>query len=158
MAEEVDGGANLRYCVVTAPQKEIDNSLEATVHYFYGDGQPVGLSLELQEIIKGVDEVKAAEKALLEGTEDRGTVENRFKLSVDLTREIFFIGDTHIYYYTDSCPSGSCTTTFIWGPDRFADPLSLGIEVRPGIPYDIDSFEWTYKFPDPEMDEESDDE
>ena len=77
-------------------------------------------------------------------------------MSVDLTDEIFFIGNTHIYYYTDSCPRGSCTTTFIWGPDRFADPLDLGFEVL-GTPYEISSFDWPYKFRDPDVDEESDD-
>ena len=150
-ATEADGEGTLRYCVVRAPQSEISNSLIATYHYFFGGGQAVGLSEGLRKVIKGIPEVKSTEMALLQGAAQRGTWRNRVDLAVDLTDDIFFIGNTHVRYYTNECPDGTCTTTFVWGPDRFEDPLNIGFELLFGQPYDISSFEWEYRFLDPRL-------
>ena len=76
---------------------------------------------------------------------------------VNMTRDMFHVGDTGIQYDTQ-CNNGMCTTTFkgfvqednatgLIVPDAFDDPIDIGIEVG-GTPYDYKPYIWQETYPD----------
>lgn len=79
-------------------------------------------------------------------------------LSIDLTGCIYHVGRTGVVFNT-FCNNSVCTTGFVGfvqsanhgsvatSPDSFSDPLDIGIEIPPGVPFYYIPYSWsiTYK-------------
>ncbi len=136
-------------CWDKAKARLIDSNLEATDHYFNGDGGPAELGDKTKDALRTHPRVLQAEERLAAGaTAPFG------RFAVDMTDRMYHVGRTPVDYAT-ACAGQSCTTTFtafvrdgVWdiftGNDRMGPQGELG-----GKPYPYKPYTWTKTYPNP---------
>jgi len=141
-------------------RKVIDSTAEAWDHYRNGSGEAVELGPNTKLALRNHPIVRRQLGALKNGTANH----RNGNLGVDLTSEVFHVGDTGVVFSTN-CSQSLCTTTFtgfiraevgtsnIIGADGFWDVLggndTLGPngEILGGKPYSYIPYEWAEKYP-----------
>lgn len=135
-------------------KKMIDSTSEAIDHYYNGNGEQVELGPNTKSALINHPSVVRQSNALRSGTAKH----LNSNLGVDMTGDVFHVGDTAVVF-TTSCSSSECTTNYtgfveahnpgmpnIIGSDGFRDPLSLGFEIG-GTPYDYSPYTWSETYP-----------
>ena len=132
----------------------IDNLLEATLHYFYGNGVPVESGPETHASIRQSKRQQEAERRIREGTSEDPSM-GRYPVESSKT----FVGHTVVTYET-TCEDSMCTTVFQGAVDdgywdvNTAVPESLHddpgtVAEFGGDPYAFIPFSWEITYPDP---------
>jgi len=105
--------------------KVIDNTEEALDHYLNGDGSSVQLGEKtIKALIADEDFVKRHQR-IISGK----TTSKKGFFGVDLTQEIFHVGDTKVNY-SINCSDGSCTVNYeFFANDGFWDADVIGENV-----------------------------
>lgn len=141
---------------------KLNNSSEA-VDYYFDENAPIGPDgikqpADLSDKVKNGIIFNDAAIAQYERLK-RGTAQDPPGVAINLENkwDTFHVGDTTIQY-KEVCKEGICTATFVAPqnkqgskniPDRFQDPTNFGFELPGGTPYDYETFEWKFSYPDP---------
>ena len=134
----------------------VDNDVEASLHYFQGGGETVGLGPESQASIRQSERQRLAERRLREGTSEDPT-SGRYGVTSSKT----FINNTVVTYET-TCDDSTCTTVFqgavddgYWDvnvlvPESMHDGKGDNAEIAGGEPYAFETFSWEITYPNPD--------
>lgn len=117
-------------------------------HYYYGDGTTIDLrDVGLGDVIRNSPPVRSAVRGFVTGLFiQQPTVLVTYRASLDLTSDIYSVGNTS-FYAQGMCHGGTCF--YRAGiTDWFRDPLGLGRELPGGTPYRI-VYEWGENLPVP---------
>ena len=130
----------------------IDDTQGAVNHYLYGNGEPVVLGPKTQSYLRNSERQKNALEKLKSGNTAMSGL-----YGINLTNDIFHVGDTGVAYDTQ-CNNGMCTTTFKGFvqkgpngtviPDSFSDPLDIGAELPNRKPFNYYPYIWQETYPD----------
>ncbi len=141
--------AETRHDLMNGP---IDDTLDASARYLFGDGSEQELSDDVKNQFMNHENVQWQIEKLKNGTAG-GDPRVDLDFEKNLSSDTFHLGRTKVYY-NEVCEGGVCTTTFR-GPylnttgeaDGYEDPYYFGAE--PGKPYKYKQFEWQVSYPDP---------
>ncbi len=139
----------------------IDNNQQAISHYFSGKGQPVQIGPRSFKLAQKNKDFLFRHKRIVAGMTTR--MEGHF--GIDMTKEMFHIGDTRVDY-SISCTITTCSVTYTffsrdgyWDVNfpleyvaaRFlpADGKGPLYEVPGGTPYNYVPISITHNFPNP---------
>ena len=141
-------------------RKVIDSTREAIDHYRNGNGETVELGSNIKNALTTSGEQQYRSNRIKTGQ----TSSLSGNYGVDLTGDVFHVGDTTVQYNT-VCSDGSCTTTYTgftrnlpdggYGADGFWDVFGGNDTIGPqgefggGTPYPYTPYEWTDTYPDP---------
>ena len=132
-----------------AAPKIIDSTKEALDHYFNGNGQDVQLGPNTQDAIKNSSDQQFRLNRIKQGL----STSNSGNYGVDVTSDIFHVGDTPVHYST-VCNNTTCTATFESRGDGFWDPIYSADGIGPqgefgGTPFRYLPFQWQETYPKP---------
>lgn len=143
----------------------MDNTDQATAHYYNGKGQPVHLGPTTLKALLTSNDFRYHHKRILNGK----TTALSGNFSVDLTYSEFYIGRTNVDYKI-GCANGKCKVTYklfkndgFWDPDFVAertlgrlgikkyqpDGMGPNLEFSGGKPYWFIPIVAIYQFKDP---------
>lgn len=123
----------------------LNDTKDAREHYFNGDGEDKDVGRGAKIALRNSPDFKRVLNSLKSGT--AGKRSSTF--DVNMTDEVFHIGDTNVDY-TTNCSEGNCRTTFkAFVRDGFSDPLDIGIEMYGGTPYNYIPYSFTVSYPNP---------
>lgn len=118
---------------------------DARKYYFSGNGEDKDVGRAAKIALRNSPEYNRVLNRLMNGT----AIRKSYTFDVNLTDEVFHIGDTNVDYFT-TCSSGNCRTTFkAFVRDGFSDPLDIGIEIYGGTPYNYIPYTFTISYPNP---------
>lgn len=149
-------GDDLSEVISTPEPMEINSNIEAVYHYFFGGGSPVELGAATVNALVYSPESDQALSELRDGTRSKNG-----SYSVNLTSEMFHVGNTGVTYQT-LCSGGVCTTFFQGfnyssGPDGFRSPIDVfnilnrNVEIPGATPYNYIPHFWEETYPDPAL-------
>ena len=104
--------------------KILSDNIEATAHYYFGKGKPIGLTTELGDKLVQTKDFQKRHRRILQGE----TTSLSGNFAVDMTfvdpNKTYFIGDTRVdYNITVSDDKKTCTVTYtLFSHDGFYDP------------------------------------
>lgn len=139
-----------QYLFNQAAPKIIDSTKDALDHYFNGNGQDVQLGPNTQDAIINSKDQQYRLNRIKQGL----STSNSGNYGVDVTSEMFHVGDTPLHYNT-VCNNTTCTTSFesrgdgFWDPVYSADGIGPQCEIFGGIPFRYLPFQWQETYPKP---------
>jgi RHS repeat-associated protein len=145
----VVSGLNHAMHKIDPPEKKsniaLNDTKDAKEHYFKGDGEDKDVGRGAKIALRNSPEYKKVLGRLINGT----AIKRSSSFDVNMTDEVFHIGDTNVDYSTN-CSEGNCRTTFkAFVRDGFSDPLDIGIELYGGTPYNYIPYTFTVNYPNP---------
>ena len=117
----------------------VNNTKEAVIHYYLGNGEPADVGNE------STAELMSSPKFKQKHNEIATTDEVEGGFVVDMTKKTFHIGKTNVVYYVNRGNQSSSVTYTLFANDGFRDPFDIGIEAC-GTPYDYKTRKVTYFF------------
>ena len=124
----------------TEAPKVIQNTTEATKHYFSGDGEPVKLDQKFVQALMNTDKFKEKHERIVTGETslDKGF----FGIDMRNEKNAFFIGNTHVLYEVENLNDGNSVVTYtMFANDGFWDVDVIEIWLRENVPT------WIYENP-----------
>lgn len=133
----------------------IDNTFEAVVYYYIGNGDAAGFGVETQKLICNSEDVQKYQRKIENGETHNPADGSGLPVNLTYNLRTYHIGRTTLNYST-TCNEQNCITKYSVGHDGFWDPNIFSEEDGKGPngefggnAYDYIPFEWEVTYPNP---------